>query len=463
MADTRRADRCAGPSVQHYFTSDTRSVPASLRYEANDVDGTADIDKERFVSSEWAWLELQKMWKKVWQFAVLEDEIPEEGDYAVYEIGHESVLLVRSAPDRIRGFVNACLHRGRKLATAPGHADVLRCPFHGFSWNIDGSFAGTPCPWDFPHVTAEEFSLPEVRVETWRGFVFINFDPDAVSLAEYMGSFDELFTWPLEQRYKALHIAAIIPCNWKVGQDAFIEALHLATTHPQTLGWNGDANTQYDAVSDQPHWSRLINVQGVASPYLGDALTEQEVVDAFYESRSFYAASEGRDLVGEPPKVTDGTTARAVLADQMRNQLETATGRDYSETSDAELLDAIQYLLFPNFHPWGGAKSNIVYRWRPDGEDPDSCIFELLYMAAYPLDEPKPKPVAVRWVEPGTMFADLPELGLIGPIFDQDMQNMPFVQQGLKASHKPGITLAKYQESRIRHFNQTLDAYMAGS
>ncbi len=64
-------------------------------------------------------------------------------------------------------------------------------------------------------------------------------------------------------------------------------------------------------------------------------------------------------------------------------------------------------------------------------------------------------------MEPGTLFCDLPELGLIGPIFDQDMFNLPFVQEGLKASHKPTITLARYQESRIRHFNHTLDAYMA--
>jgi nitrite reductase/ring-hydroxylating ferredoxin subunit len=439
---------------------DSRPVPAALRYEANDVDGSVEIDKDRFLSPEWAKVELEKVWKKVWQFAVLEDEIPEVGDYAVYEIGHESVVLVRAAPDRIRGFVNACLHRGRKLATGAGHAERFQCAFHGFSWNIDGSFCGMPCPWDFPDVQADDFGLPEVRVDTWRGFVFVNFDPDAVSLAEYMGSFAEYYIWPLEERCKALHIATVLPCNWKVAQDAFIEAHHLAATHPQTLGWNGDANTQYDATVAEPHWSRLINVQGVPSPYVS-GYSEQEIVDAFYESRAFYNASTGRDLVGEPPKVPEGMTAREVLGQQMRDQLEETTGRDYSDASDSELLDAIQYLLFPNFHPWGGVKSNIVYRWRPNGIDPDSCIFELIYMAAYPLDQPKPKPVPVRWVEAGTMFADLPELGLIGPIFDQDMFNLPFVQEGLKASRKQTILLARYQESRIRHFNQTLDTYMA--
>ncbi len=72
--------------------------------------------------------------------------------------------MVRSGPDEIRAFHNSCLHRGTRLRTQPGRVDELRCPFHGFTWNLDGTFAGMPCPWDFPHVDATTFCLPEAGV-----------------------------------------------------------------------------------------------------------------------------------------------------------------------------------------------------------------------------------------------------------------------------------------------------------
>ncbi|MFI0447396.1 SRPBCC family protein [Actinomadura sp. 6N118] len=459
--------RCPGPSVQDYLDRDSRPVPAVLRYEANDFLGSEDIDVERFVSPEWARLEQERLWRRVWQFACLEDEIPEVGDHEVYEIGTDSVLIVRTRPDEhgrdIRAFVNVCLHRGRKLRTEGGNVPEFRCPFHGFTWNLDGSLKNLPCAWDFPHVEPEKFTLPEVRVDTWRGFVFINMDTAAEPLADFLGTFPEYFVWPLEDRYKALHIAKVLPCNWKVAQDAFIESFHVIATHPQLLPWLADANSQYDATADQPNWSRMINVQGAPSPHVAGTVTEQDVLETFYFSRSFYAASQGRDLQvadGEMPQVPEGGTARAVLAEQMRTQLAAATGRDHSATSDSELLDAVHHLVFPNFHPWGGVKSNIVYRFRPHGLDPDSCIAEIIYMSAYPPEGPKPKPAKIRWVPDDALFADIPELGLVGPVFDQDIENLPHVQTGLKSLRKPGITLSNYQESRVRHFNRTLDAWM---
>jgi hypothetical protein len=137
------------------------------------------------------------------------------------------------------------------------------------------------------------------------------------------------------------------------------------------------------------------------------------------------------------------------------------SGDDYSQVTDSDLLDAVNYLLFPNFNPWGGVKSNIVYRFRPNGLDPDSCIAEILFMSALPKDGTRPAPAPIRWVEGDMLFADVPELGLLGPVFDQDCENLPYVQEGLKASRKPGITLSNYQESRIRHFNRTLDQWMS--
>lgn len=467
MTVTPSADsaRCPGPGVQDYLDRDSRPVPEELRYSANDFAGDdEDIDIERFISPEWAKREMEKVWRRVWQFACLEEELVEVGDHEIYEVGNDSLIVVRTKPDEIRAFVNVCLHRARKLRTHGGQVPEFRCAFHGFTWNLDGSLKNVPCAWDFPHVDPEKFALPEARVATWRGFVFINMDPYCEPFEDYIGTFDKYYIWPLERRYKSLHVAKILPCNWKIAQDAFIESFHVIATHPQLLPWIGDANSQYEATLDQPHWNRMINPQGVPSPHIADSLTEEEVLEAFYYSRAFYSATQGRDLAapeGGLPEIPPGGTARQVLAEQMRRQLSALSGDDYANVTDSDLLDAVNYLLFPNFNPWGGVKSNIVYRFRPNGLDPDSCIAEILFMSALPKDRPRPKPAPIRWLDEDTLFADLPELGLIGPVFDQDCENLPYVQQGLKASRKPGMTLSNYQESRIRHFNSTLVQWMS--
>ena len=72
-----------------------------------------------------------------------------------------SLIVVRSGPDEIHAFHNSCLHRGTRLRTQPGSRRRTALPFHGFTWNLDGTFAGMPCPWDFPHVDATNFCLPE--------------------------------------------------------------------------------------------------------------------------------------------------------------------------------------------------------------------------------------------------------------------------------------------------------------
>jgi hypothetical protein len=289
-------------------------------------------------------------------------------------------------------------------------------------------------------------------------------DPCAESFDHYRGTFDDYYIWPLENRYKSLHIAKVLPCNWKIAQDAFIESFHVIATHPQMLPWLADANSQYDVMADQPHWNRMINIQGAPSPHVADSVTEEDVLETFYDSRAFYSAAQGRDLVrgegDELPAIPPGGTARQVLAQRMRAQLAATSSQDFSQTPDTELLDAINYLLFPNFNQWGGAKSNIIYRFRPHGLDPDSCTAEIIFMSAPKEPGEMPPPARIRWVPEDMLFADIPELGVLGPVFDQDCENLPYVQQGLKAMRKPGITLANYQESRIRHFNRTLDHWM---
>ena len=123
--------------------------------------------------------------------------------------------------------------------------------------------------WDLAHVDAESMSLPQAQVGTWAGFVFINFDENCEPLTSYLENLPEHFdSFDLDKRYKAAHVAKIMPCNWKLAMEAFIEAYHVAIAHPQVLAYYGDSNTQYDVWPGIRHVSRMISVQGVPSPAL---------------------------------------------------------------------------------------------------------------------------------------------------------------------------------------------------
>jgi len=151
--------------VQELLDAESRPVPATLRATADDDLGTGGVARSRYTSRAVHDLEVEKVWARLWQMACRQEQIPEVGDSVVYDVAGFSLIVVRSAPDEIRAFHNSCLHRGTRLRTQPGPVTELRCPFHGFTWNLDGTFAGMPCPWDFPHVDPDTFCLPEARVE----------------------------------------------------------------------------------------------------------------------------------------------------------------------------------------------------------------------------------------------------------------------------------------------------------
>ena len=309
--------RSRGLSYQELLDTDTNDVPAILRREQRFDDGPTFVPVERYISPEFFQLERTKVWDRTWQMACREEHLPDVGDHIVYDVAGRSYLVVRSGPSTIQAFHNVCLHRGRLLRTEGGcRATEFRCPFHGFGWKIDGSLSSIPCAWDFPQVEdPADWGLREVQVGTWGGFVFINPDPAAPTLTSYVGELTDHFArWPLEDRFVQVHVAKIIRCNWKVAQEAFMEAMHVVATHPQILPSIGDANSQYDVFGN---FSRAITANGTPSPHLSWAPSEQEVLDSMYD----------RNL-DEPPVLTvpAGRTARQVAAESRRGQLRPVLG-----------------------------------------------------------------------------------------------------------------------------------------
>ena len=240
-----------------------------------------------------------------------------------------------------------------------------------------------------------------------------------------------------------------MPCNWKVALEAFIEAYHTMAVHPQLLTTAADSLTEYDVYG--PHVSRMITAVGISSEHLDRQLDDVEVVRAMLGSKDAEVAIE------------PGSSAREVLGERIRASLGKRTGRDYSNVTDAELLDGIEYFVFPNFMPWAGFLTSFAYRFRPDGHDPDSCVIDIMVLEPIPEGADRPAAAATRVIGPDETWADVAELGVFGRVFNQDGSTFGRVQRGLRASVRPTTTLASYQESRIRHFHAALDRYLAGT
>lgn len=454
--------RCEGTSWSDLLAAETRPVPDSLRDDAYSYLGSEPIAAERYTSEDFARLEREKMWPHVWQFAAREEDLSEPGDYVVFENAGRSYLITRQDDGSVRALHNVCLHRGRKLRTEDGAADRFVCPFHGFAWHKDGRFDQMPCSWDFPHLTRDKLQLPEAEVGRWQGYIFLREEPGGPSLEEFLAPLPEFFTrWRHDECTTVIWVAKEVPANWKVTAEAFMEAWHTVVTHPQLLPFTGDCNAAYNT------WGDNVNVNlvpfGVMSPHIeGTDRPQQWIVDEFvkYNGRS----ADNYEASGDPFAVTvpEGQTAREALGEALRKAYTEQTGYDHADATDAELLDALVFNVFPNFAPWGGFMPNIVYRWRT-GKTPDTCLMEVRVLSRVRKGEPIPRGVPMHLLTNEQKWTDAPELGVLGDVFEQDMANLPFVQEGLHASKNGLVNFADYQEVRIRQFHQTLDKYISGT
>ncbi|WP_156680938.1 aromatic ring-hydroxylating oxygenase subunit alpha [Sphingomonas profundi] len=458
--DAAGAARCPGMTWTDLLDNDSKPVPEILRDERYEYRGSEPLPATVYTSAAFAEAERTKMWPHVWQFAAREEDLPEEGDHVVFDNAGRSWLLIRQADGEVRAFHNVCLHRGRKLQLKDGWTSELQCPFHGFTWNNDGSLKHIPCDWDFQHLKRQDMSLPEAEVGRWGGYVFLRETPGGPSLEEYLAPVPEHFKrWKHEECVTAVWVGKEVAANWKVTMEAFMEAWHTIVTHPQLLPFTGDANTSYNIAGDNVNWA--LTPFGIMSPHVDPADKKQQwIVDEFlkYNGRS----TDNYENMSDPfaVSVPEGITARKALGDSMRANFTETFGRDHSDVTDAEVLDAFVYNVFPNFAPWGGFMPNIVYRWRP-GKTPDTCLMEVRVLVRQPPGAAMPKGPEMKLLSIDQPWSDAAELGVLGHVFDQDMENLPFVQEGLHASKNGLVQLGDYQEIRIRQFQQTLAKYLA--
>ena len=437
-----------GPSLYDQLRADPIAPPDALLEESYSFRGDEDIPYTVYTSTDYAEREFDLMWSRTWQWACHIDHLSEAGDYYVYDVGPHSALIVRGADGQIRAFYNACMHRGTQLKPPGtcGFSNTLRCPFHGWEWKLDGSFNERPGAWDFPHVTDDSHRLPEMSVDVWEGFVFVNFDPNAEPLLDYLGVMPRHWAdWGLADRYIETFVRKRLPCNWKAAAEAFLEAYHVRETH--STGELGDeVTTAYDIF--EPNVSRFIHTTGLNSPLRNPPRTEQELLARTTMRRGV-----------DTPEMPEGARARDVIADMVKEAMSARTGHDYSDVSQSMTLDSIQYFVFPNMFFFPGLQLPMVYRFVPDPESVDHSYFDLLMMRPRPADKKAPPPPQVINIDIDESYSVAEGLGRLGRVYDEDTSNMAAQTRGFRSSAKRGQTLGNYQEVRARHLQERVRDY----
>jgi len=410
--------------------------------------GSDPIPKDRYTSREFAQREWEKMWCRVWLMAGRESDIPDAGDYFTFEIGPESILVIRQRDGSPRARYNVCMHRGNRLREpGRGHAELFSCRFHGWKYGIDGALVEALDPHCFPQgLPREQLDLRSVRCETWAGFVFVNLDPQAEPLREYLGVIPAHLDPYDFAEWKVTFDATIeIDCNWKTSVDAFNEAYHLAATHTWTLEFSDDVNTRYDCYEKH---TRMIFPELQASPRHPGAGTVTAGIKDFFLKRVGVDVEAFR---GGPAE------ARAAYADAVR-KMSDGLGCDLSRMNESQMCDDFHYTVFPNLTFNAHSLFTWIFTHRPHPEDPNRMYFDFLSLLRAPAQEiPRPEKQHFRTADGDTLTGRCEG----GDLLDEDLYNLPRIQAGMRSAAFRGLHLGT-QEVRIRHLHDTLMGYLGG-
>lgn len=184
--------------------------------------------------------EREAIYRRCWLYMAREEELATPGDYMVrdVEICGVSVLIVRGKDLQLRAFHNVCRHRGMPVAEGIcGKADAFRCPYHSWTFRLDGSLKAIPNQPRFPGLNATELGLMPIALDVQAGFIFINLDPQpAMSLTAFLGGIAPLLEMttlaPFAHRDS---LSVDVPANWKAGLDPQYEGYHVGTVHALTI------------------------------------------------------------------------------------------------------------------------------------------------------------------------------------------------------------------------------------
>ncbi|ASG22244.1 aromatic ring-hydroxylating oxygenase subunit alpha [Nitrospirillum viridazoti] len=414
-----------------------------------------------YIAPEYVRLEKERLWPRVWQMACREEEIAQPGDYYTYDIADESITVVRQKSGAIAAYFNVCPHRGRRLTAGCGHTARLHCKYHGWKWTLDGKPADIVDRQDWGDCLQDaDVTLEAVKVGTWGGWVFINMDPECEPLEEFLEPAKAILDpYQFDKMRYVWRKSIVMPCNWKVALEAFNEGYHVQTTHRQLLAYLDDM-TYSAAKGKHGMFGYAPNrLYGLPSPRLGEAkgdmrrglyLFNKEIWDTLQATTTKEMLAAAARLV-ELPEDADPYTIYGAFA-QFHREEAAKNNRPFPDVPVETLIAAgTDWHIFPNLVFLQQPTNVLFYRARPNGDDPDSCIFEINVIERFA--EGANPDVAV---EHGADWAKV-DWGLI---LEQDFQNMGEVQKGMKSRGFKGARPSPVQERAISNFHETLHHYL---
>lgn len=181
-------------------------------------------------------LERERIFARSWMAVAREDRIPEPGDYLTLTLAGQPLVVVRGRDGRVRVLSSVCLHRAAKVAEGSGNRTHFTCPYHAWSYGLDGVLLRAPLMEGTRAFTPGECRLPELRSETWGGFVLANLDPDAEPFAPQITDFTAMFAAYRLEEWRCVDVLEYeSPWNWKILVENFMEAYHHIGIHPETF------------------------------------------------------------------------------------------------------------------------------------------------------------------------------------------------------------------------------------
>ncbi len=418
--------------------------------------------RERYTSAEFARMENEKLWPRVWQVACRVEEVANPGDYCEYQIVDQSILLVCTDSGEIKAFHNVCQHRGMRLKEGKGVCAEIRCPSHSWCWNLDGSLNEVIDPQDFNPVgiDPERLRLPEVKAQVWAGFVFINMDPDAVSLQEFLGPVSgHVEHYGIDKMTCTRLRTTVIDANWKLCHEAFIETYHAIGTHPQALKYLDDTGMIYEQHGD--HGMHRIRPGNMGKPSRRLGIEDADKVEVllalvadlaefeYYNEQDAEMATQLLDTVRNLPEdVSLGQFFAGI-----RRQQSAAEGVDLSKYDDSELLAGELWNVFPSFTIPCNAGNALILRMRPNGLNHEQCLFDVYYLKQFPEGVERP-PMETEF------YKDWRDTKVWGTVMMQDFTNLPIWQRGVHSRGYRGPVWGR-PDGNVSNFHRALTEYLS--
>ena len=183
-------------------------------------------------------LEKDAIFMKEWLCVGRAEEIEHPGDYLTLRVVDEPIIVCRDENGALNAFYNVCAHRGTEVVTGrSGNVKRFSCPYHGWTYDLTGRLTVAAYTQEIESFRTCDYGLAPIRVDSWGGFVFVNFDPKAPGLADWLGDFADVYgPYRPDECRLAAKFTLEYECNWKLLTENLVDIYHLATLHANTLG-----------------------------------------------------------------------------------------------------------------------------------------------------------------------------------------------------------------------------------